>query len=194
MSTTPIREIDRLHNLPSRADILSASRSISRLKQNGDKIQIAVSFILYYFEGFMSLIGPMQLFQYQQKYEFSQDELSRLQALLAQVTGEKTVIEERFQALEEKHEQLVRIREEESRKLSKKLKLQTTLSERLAKDLKKTQCNKYCLDQKCKLLERQVHALKGKIESDKAAHQHKVERLTSNHSNEVEKLKRNVES
>lgn len=124
--------------------------------------------------------------------------MSKLQALLVEVSGEKAVLKERFQTLAENHEQMIRIKdeykEENSRLLSRLQSKESGMLEQLQEELEQTRSSRVDLEKKCQLLENRVHKLESIMETGKAAYQLKIEELTSNHSCEVKGLQRDVES
>lgn len=139
----------------------------------------------------------IQLLQCQQKYDFSQNEVTKLQEQLHKVNGEKTSLEERLQTLEESKEELVRLNEElkeENDKLNKKLKRETARIDLLRKELKQNKGTKESAEKKCQLLERRIHKVESNIGAERAANLQKIQKLCFSHNAEVETLKKNTES
>ena len=140
----------------------------------------------------------MQLFQCQQQNESSQEQVSKLQTLLVEVSGEKAVLNEHFHTLAKNHEQMIRIKdeykEENSRLLNRLQSKESGVLEQLQEELEQTRNGRDGLEKKCQLLENHVHELERKMETEKVAYQVKIEELTSNHSCELEGLQKDVES
>ena len=83
---------------------------------------------------------------------------------------------------------------DENTKLSKKLKREAGRIEQLQKDLKLSKGTKDGTEKKCQQFERRIKELESKIESERVAHRQKFEKVISSHNNEMENLKKNVES
>ena len=123
--------------------------------------------------------------------------MSQLQEMLAEVSGEKTLLEDRFHTLAENHEQMIRIKDEYKRTISRisgMQKKEVTMLEQLGEELKQAQNRNDETGKKCELLDRHVCELVGKMEAERTAHKLKVQEMNSSHSEERNTLKRNLES
>ena len=143
------------------------------------------------------MIHYIQLSRSQQLYESSQKQVSKLQELLVEVSGEKAVLEERFQILAENHEQMIRIKDEykaENYRLSSKQCTESDIVQQLQKELEHTKSSRDGLEKKCQLLEHRVCEQESKMEAERADHQSKFEKISFSHSNEVGNLRRSLES
>ena len=140
--------------------------------------------------------ATLQLCQYKQKYESVQKQVSKLQEMLAEVSGDKAVLENRFHTLAENHEQMIRIKDEfkeANYRLSREQKEETMTVEQLQEELKRTKKSRDDLEKKCQCLECHVHRLESEREAEKIAHQLKIEELNCVHSDEIAILQRNLE-
>lgn len=139
----------------------------------------------------------MQHSQCEQRYESALKQVSQLQKMLAEVSGEKALLEDRFHTLADNHEQMIRIKDEYKRaigRFSGEQKKETTMIEQLQEELKQTRSSRDGLGKKYKLLENCVRELESKMETERAAHKLKIEELNSSHFEENSTLKRNLES
>ena len=208
-------ENDQIKRLNSRVD--QQSTLIAMLKQRADKTQDEVCttliptylclllfvFTTYSIESMTDQIlkiikyTNLQLSESQQKYESSQKQVAKLQELLAEVTAEKTQLEDRFHTLAENHEQMIKIKDEYKEancRLSSQQREETSTVKQLQDELKKIKSERDSFGKKCNLLEGRVSELERRTEADRKAHLAMVGELNSRHSNEVAILQRNVES
>lgn len=117
--------------------------------------------------------------------------------MLAEVSGEKALLEDRFHTLAENHEQMIRIKDEYKRTISRisgMQKKEVVMLEQLGKELKQAQSRNDETGKKCELLDRHVCELVSKMEAERAAHKLKVQEMDSSHSEEKNTLQRNLES
>ena len=129
-------------------------------------------------------------------YDSSQKQVSKLQEMLADLSGEKALLEDRFHTLARNHEQMIRIKDEykeEICRLSKKEAMESSTVDLLQKELRETKSDRESVDKKCKLLEHQVHELQTTIDAERNDHKCAIEQLNSRHSNEIRSLKIHVE-
>ena len=113
------------------------------------------------------------------------------------MSGEKAVLEDRFQTLADNHEQMIRIKDEYKRAIGRssgEQKRNTAMVEQLQEELRQTKSSRDKIGEKCEFLERRVCELESKMESEREAHKQKVEELNSGHCVESSTLKRNLES
>ena len=143
------------------------------------------------------LASNMQLSECEQRYESALKQVSQLQEMLAEVSGEKALLEERFHTLAENHEQMIRIKDEYKRaigRFSGEQEKETAMVEQLQEELKQTKSSRDGIGKKCELLERHICELESKMEAERTDHKRKIEKLNSSHSEESSTLKRNLES
>ena len=129
-------------------------------------------------------------------YDSSQKQVSKLQEMLADLSGEKALLEDRFHTLARNHEQMIRIKDEykeEICRLSKKEATESSAVDLLQKELRETKSDRESADRKYKLLEHQVHKLQTTIDAERNDHKCTIEQLNSRHSNEIRSLKIHVE-
>ena len=139
----------------------------------------------------------MQLSECEQRYESALKQVSQLQEMLAEVSGERALLEEHFHALAENHEQMIRIKDEYKRamgRFSGEQKRETAMVEQLQEELRQTKSSKDGIREKCELLERRVCELERKMEAERTDYKQKIEKLNFSHSEESNSLKRNLES
>ena len=139
----------------------------------------------------------LQLSQCEKRYESALKQVSQLQTMLAKVNGEKAILDERFHTLAENHEQMIRIKDEYKAAVSRfsgEQKRDSVMVEHLQEELRQTKSTRNDLDKKCELLERRVHELDSKMETETNAHKLKIEELTCCHYEERNALKRSLES
>ena len=139
----------------------------------------------------------MQLTECEQRYELALKQVSQLQEMLAEVSGEKALLEDRFHTLVENHEEMIRIKDEYKRavgRFSGEQKKETAMVEQLQDELKQTKSSRDEVGKKCELLERRICELDSKMGTERIAHQLKIKELNSSHLEESSALKQSLES
>ena len=137
-----------------------------------------------------------QLLQYQQKFKSSQEEVSRLQDLLAKANQEKAVVGHQLQTLQEKHEQAMRKSDrykEENSKLKKTHVQETATLEQLHQELQQNKTSTDGVEQKCTGLERRIREVESQADIERRSHKKKMEKLMSSHASEIVQLKKNMD-
>ena len=145
----------------------------------------------------VSNIINLQLSQCQQRYESALQQVSQLQGMLAEVSGEKAMLEDRFHTLAKNHEQMIRIKDEYKKAISRfssEQRRENAMVEQLQEELEQVKSSRDGLRKKCELLESRTRELESKTDAERTAHKIKIEELNSNHSEEISVLKRNLES
>ena len=139
----------------------------------------------------------MQLTECEQRYELALKQVSQLQEMLAEVSGEKALLEDRFHTLAENHEEMIRIKDEYKRavgRFSGEQKKETAMVEQLQDELKQTKSSRDEVGKKCELLERRICELESEMGTERIAHQLKIKELNSSHLEESSALKQSLES
>ena len=139
----------------------------------------------------------MQLTECEQRYELALKQVSQLQEMLAEVSGEKALLEDRFHTLVENHEEMIRIKDEYKRAVGRFIgeqKKETAMVEQLQDELKQTKSSRDEVGKKCELLERRICELESKMGTERIAHQLKIKELNSSHLEESSALKQSLES
>jgi chromosome segregation ATPase len=139
----------------------------------------------------------MQLSECEQRYESALKQVSHLQEVLAEVSREKALLEDRFHTLAENHEQMIRIKDEYKRavgRFSGEEKKESVMVEQLQDELKQTKSSRDELEKKCELLERHIYELESKMDAERIAYKLKIKELNSSHLEESTTLKRSLDS
>ena len=138
----------------------------------------------------------MQLTECEQRYESALKQVSQLQEMLAKVSGEKALLEDRFHTLAENHEEMIRIKDKYKRAVGRFSgeQKETMMVEQLQDELKLVKSNRDEMRKKCEVLERRICKLESKMEAVKVAHQLSIKELNSSHLEETSALKRSLES
>ena len=129
-------------------------------------------------------------------YDSSQNQVSKLQDMLSELSGEKALLESRFHTLAANHEQMIRIKDEykeQISRLSKKDKAESSTMALLQEELLETKNDRDSLDKRCKLLEHGIRELESVLDSERRDHKHAIDELKSRHAHEAESLRKNVE-
>ena len=101
----------------------------------------------------------MQLTECEQRYELALKQVSQLQEMLAKVSGEKALLEDRFYTLAENHEEMIRIKDKYKRaigRFSGEQKKETMMVEQLQDELKLVKSSRDEMGKKCEVLERRI--------------------------------------
>ena len=129
-------------------------------------------------------------------YDSSQNQVTKLQDMLSELSGEKALLESRFHTLAANHEQMIRIKDEykeEISRLSKKDKTESSTMELLQRELLETKNDRDSLDKRCKLLEHRIRELGSVMDAERRDHKHTIDELNSRHSNDINSSRITVE-
>ena len=139
----------------------------------------------------------MQLTECEQRYGSALKQVSQLQEMLAKVSGEKALLEDRFHTLAENHEEMIRIKDEYKKAVGRfngEQKKETMMVEQLQDELKLVKSSRDEMGKKCEVLEKHICELESKMEAERVAHELKIKELNSSHLEETSALKRSLDS
>ena len=139
----------------------------------------------------------MQLTECEQRYGSALKQVSQLQEMLAKVSGEKALLEDRFHTLAENHEEMIRIKDEYKKAVGRfngEQKKETMMVEQLQDELKLVKSSRDEMGKKCEVLEKHICELESKMEAERVDKEKKIKELNSSHLEETSALKRSLES